>query len=658
MAESAGPVLSVCMIVRDSSRTLGECLDSIRGWVDEIIVVDTGSIDDSRAVARDFGAHVFEFPWVDDFAAARNESLRHAKGQWLFWMDSDDTIDEDNGRELRALANGQHASKTLGYVVQVQCPAKDDEGIEHSTVVDHVKLIKNDPRIRFEGRIHEQVLPSIRRAGGAVEWTDLFVVHSGSDHSPKGKQRKIERDLRILKLDIAERPDHPFVLFNLGMTYENIGDADQAERWLRRCLSVSNPTESHVRKAYALLTSCLAKAGRVPEAQATCEEGLAHFPGDRELSFRRGLLLHTAGALDEAVVAYRSVLTPKVPRHFTSIDAGISGYKTRHNLALALSERGDYKSAELQWRLVIDDAPAFLPAWRGLGQTLAAQKKVAALEILAQHISCHGDAADSLWLQALAAEQNKQSSDVKTLLEKALAIDPDHLHARQDYCRWLFYNAAPSESERALRELIARVPDHAAAFHNLGMLLSSRGRIQEAIEALERSLQLRPGSLAVQSELSRLQQYAANDEGTRQTRPSPQFFSETSAREVASLHPTLPECHSRRAIPGVDDRFHCLHPRVHSQGQIVRPEMCRACAQWQSPPPENFRSTVDLVPPNRGLACRHIGSHIGLRKCRSCRGNVNAKIFVCNHPGHTETTLAECRVCRDFVVAEPVHSCS
>src|SRR5581483_9745930 len=101
----------------------------------------------------------------DDFSAARNESLRHARGRWLFWMDSDDTISPDNGRKLRALARGPAEPSLLGYVAQVHCPGAGDDGALDTTVVDHVKLFRNLPELRFDGRIHEQVLPALRRAG-------------------------------------------------------------------------------------------------------------------------------------------------------------------------------------------------------------------------------------------------------------------------------------------------------------------------------------------------------------------------------------------------------------------------------------------------------------------------------------------------------------
>ncbi len=216
--------LSLCMIVRDSKRTLCAALESVRPWVDEMVVVDTGSLDDTPQIAQELGARVFHFPWCDDFSAARNESLRHACGKWLFWMDSDDTIDEVNGRRLRAVADKPTPENVLGFVIQVHCPGIPTAEGENVNVVDHVKMFRNRPDLRFEGRIHEQIMPAISRAKGETEWTDIIVVHSGADLSPAGRRRKQLRDLKLLELDLADRPEHPFVLFNLGMTWRVEGD--------------------------------------------------------------------------------------------------------------------------------------------------------------------------------------------------------------------------------------------------------------------------------------------------------------------------------------------------------------------------------------------------------------------------------------------------
>jgi hypothetical protein len=122
----AGVRSSLCLIVRDNARTLGACPESVRGVVDDLVVVDTGSTDETPAIARRFGARVFPFPWCDSFAAARNESLRHARGRWVFWMDSDDTLDADNARKLRELIRQDHPPNVLGYVVSVHCPGATD----------------------------------------------------------------------------------------------------------------------------------------------------------------------------------------------------------------------------------------------------------------------------------------------------------------------------------------------------------------------------------------------------------------------------------------------------------------------------------------------------------------------------------------------------
>src|SRR5262249_42970905 len=149
------------------------------------------------------------------------------------------------------------------------------------TVVDHIKLFRNRPDLRFEGRIHEQILPAIQRARGDVAFTDVFVVHSGYDHSPEGQARKEERDLRLLPPELQEQPEHPFTLFNLGMTYADTGEPRQGVDYLRRCLARSNPQSAHVRKAHAWLISCHRALGEREAAWQVCQQGLKLFPGTK-----------------------------------------------------------------------------------------------------------------------------------------------------------------------------------------------------------------------------------------------------------------------------------------------------------------------------------------------------------------------------------------
>ncbi len=199
----------------------------------------------------------------------------------------------------------------------------------------------------------------------------MFVVHSGYDHSPEGQERKKQRDLRLLHQELRERPEHPFTLFNLGMTCADVGEYEHAAGFLVRSLRRSGEGESHLRKVYALLTYCHAQLRQTDQAWNACAKGLQLFPEDLELRFRQALLLHEAGRLDESAVAYISILNGDGERYFTSVDRGIRGFKARQNLALVYADMGDLIRSEEQWRLVVQEA-------QGTPRRLARAGRVAA----------------------------------------------------------------------------------------------------------------------------------------------------------------------------------------------------------------------------------------------------------------------------------------
>src|SRR5271165_1242506 len=133
------PKVSLTMIVRNEGANLPACLSSAADLFDEIIVVDTGSTDRTRDIARDFGARVFDFVWVNDFAAARNAALARAKGDYAFWLDADDVLDPTQRAKLRVLLDGLRAGDQAAYVVRCSCdPGPNGDGGQ--TVVDHIRL--------------------------------------------------------------------------------------------------------------------------------------------------------------------------------------------------------------------------------------------------------------------------------------------------------------------------------------------------------------------------------------------------------------------------------------------------------------------------------------------------------------------------------------
>jgi GT2 family glycosyltransferase/2-polyprenyl-3-methyl-5-hydroxy-6-metoxy-1,4-benzoquinol methylase/tetratricopeptide (TPR) repeat protein len=488
--------LSLCMIVRDNEDTIEACLDSIYPWVDEIIIVDTGSRDATQEICRRFGARVFEFPWCDDFSAARNESFRHAGGEWIFWMDSDDVIDQEQGRKLRALVYGSHGPDCLGYVAQVHCASAD---VGEMTTVDHVKVVRNLPDLRFEHRIHEQILPAIRRRGGYVEFTEIHVVHLGSRQTSDQRAAKLERDFRILAMDIADHPDHPFVLFNLGMTYDDAGLHREAESYLRRCLSVSEPGESHVRKAWALLLNSVKNQGKTAESLQLADEAIRIFPKDRELRFRKGTLLQQLDRHSEAIKEYQTLLDSSEERHFQSLDPSITGYKLHHNLALSLHELHEFPSAVHHWRLRLKLSPRSETAWtmlvKDVWETSHNPQQLRELHVQASNHLTHPESAR---LKAVCQELAGDLAGAVQSLQALVQEESDEV-SLDELARLLMLTNHFKRAALVLEQLRIKRPDCAAVLHNLGNALIQDGESLRASDVLLQSLSIRPESPATRA---------------------------------------------------------------------------------------------------------------------------------------------------------------
>src|SRR5205807_2656046 len=150
--------VTLCMIVRDEERNLAACLMSVADLVDEIVIIDTGSTDRTREIAASFGpkVKVIDFPWTDSFADARNKGLEHATGAYVFWMDADDRLDEENRQKLRALFA---ALKDEDVAITMKCSCLPEPGSHSPTVVDHIRLFRSRPQMRWRYRVHEQILP-------------------------------------------------------------------------------------------------------------------------------------------------------------------------------------------------------------------------------------------------------------------------------------------------------------------------------------------------------------------------------------------------------------------------------------------------------------------------------------------------------------------
>jgi GT2 family glycosyltransferase len=354
MARSAAKI-SLTMIVRDEENNLPNCLRSVEGVFDEIVIVDTGSTDRTVEIARSFGARAFDFVWVNDFAAARNAALARATGDYAFWLDADDVVDPPQRLKLEALLEGLKAGEEAACVVRCACdPSPDGSGGE--TVVDHIRLFPVREDVRWTYRVHEQILPALRRAKVPVRWTDLTVRHTGYVDREL-RRKKLQRDSKILMEELAERPSDPFVLFNLGSIAIELRDWREALEYLRRSLKGSAPTDSITRKLFALIARSHQMLGEPRLALSACASGLEIDPEDAELLFREAVVRRHIHDNDGAEKCWRRILGLRRPEQFSSVDQGIYGHLTRRNLAALAEERGDRAEAAKLWAEILTECP-------------------------------------------------------------------------------------------------------------------------------------------------------------------------------------------------------------------------------------------------------------------------------------------------------------
>jgi tetratricopeptide (TPR) repeat protein len=226
----AKPLLTAALIVRDEESCLDDCLKSIGPVVDEIVVADTGSVDGSREIAHRHGATVFDFPWTDDFAAARNAGLERARGEWILYIDADERLRPISRQEVATVLSGEDM---VAHRVRFHA-------VTGYTAYWEFRIFRNDPRIRFARAMHETVVPEIRaiaaETGAMVGDCALTLDHIGYDGDQTQKHR---RNLGLLEKQLALTPGEIYHWHHLGRVREALGDAAGAVAAWTRALALS-----------------------------------------------------------------------------------------------------------------------------------------------------------------------------------------------------------------------------------------------------------------------------------------------------------------------------------------------------------------------------------------------------------------------------------
>ncbi|MFZ3101128.1 MAG: glycosyltransferase [Desulfitobacteriaceae bacterium] len=207
--------VSLCMIVRDEADCLLAAIQSVRDLTDEIIVIDTGSTDNTPQLALAAGAKLFHLNWLNDFSLARNFALKQASSEWILVLDADEILESVNPKTFYELLNNVQIE---GYFLNIKNILDPTPGESYDQVV---RLFRNNSVYQFEGAIHEQVAPSILRAnnGSGLASAPLTLNHYGYLNDRLLSKEKFSRNSHILIKELDRNPDNSFLLFCLGVEY-------------------------------------------------------------------------------------------------------------------------------------------------------------------------------------------------------------------------------------------------------------------------------------------------------------------------------------------------------------------------------------------------------------------------------------------------------
>ena len=262
--DSSGPNITLALIARDEEAHIERCLKSASGLDAEMIVVDTGSTDKTKDIAIACGAQVLDFPWIDDFSAARNKALEIARGRWILVLDADEYLPPASVEAIRALTSDDAAPHCAYHLLNKS--SSDDGRTGTSGLI--VRLFPNDPRVRYEWPVHEQVATSLQRVGIPVVDTRIEIIHTGYS-SPEVNAAKQARNLRILeKMTQASDAVHPMVWFLKGGALLDLNRPEEALAAYIKCSQTTLHGETIHEASLVRRATCLAELKRFHEIRA------------------------------------------------------------------------------------------------------------------------------------------------------------------------------------------------------------------------------------------------------------------------------------------------------------------------------------------------------------------------------------------------------
>jgi tetratricopeptide (TPR) repeat protein len=315
------PSVALSMIVKNGADTIRPCLESVRGVVEQIVIADTGSTDNTCEIACEFNASILSVPWENDFAKARNAALEPVTTDWVLVLDADEELDRDGAKNIPQLFD---AADVGGYVTPIRnyVGLRFSRGWDRTSVPndgrhprakgapayfthENCRFFRRHPRIYFTGRVHELVENQVSALGLKLGAANFCIHHFGQLAEARVRDGKAALYHELLRLRVEEHPDDALAWALLGLQeYECGKDALEGLRCFARCLAL----EPRAAEVWLFTGMIFVDLGKYQEALTTLEQDRREGKGTALREQIRGDALHGLGRFQEARLAYRRAL--------------------------------------------------------------------------------------------------------------------------------------------------------------------------------------------------------------------------------------------------------------------------------------------------------------------------------------------------------------
>ena len=409
--------VSACMIVKDEEELLPGCLDSIRNWVDEIIIVDTGSTDRTEDIARSYGARLFHQPWEGNFSRHRNYSIEQATGDWVFIIDADERFAEKDVPALLEILNSE-----THQIVSINVFNLYAESDHKVTSVNSVRFFRRELDMHYREIVHNRLdMPE----GVPVTRAPFCLEHLGYDLSREKMLVKLERTKALLEKQIKENPGFAFAWFNLaqllrGELFESLEKyAPQVLKAAHRAVELTSPDDPQSRATHLMALDQLAWTYFYQEdyekAEKYARQALDSKPDYLDPLMLLGNLHSKIGEFDRAAAAYHIYLKTQAgfdehrelePLVLYHSDSRATAF---YGLAIIAELRHNPGQAKQYYENALEATPGYLDARLRLGSLYLAENNFAEAEkcFRIQSEKTHGSVLAFLGLGYVCHQQNR-----------------------------------------------------------------------------------------------------------------------------------------------------------------------------------------------------------------------------------------------------------